>query len=140
MRSGRFLAPVLVAAGLLVACGPSGSSEESPEHAVQRHINAAKDGDVAALRSGSCGVLATAIGAHSDDEVRDEFATLYDVGPDALSVDSKAAGDRRMVTGIYTDVTDLEIAFTVEEHDGWKVCEIRRGNGIFGPLPAPFEK
>lgn len=139
MRSGR-LVSVLVAAGLLVACGPSGPTEETPEHAVQRHINAAKSGDVSALRSGSCGALATAIGAHSDDEVRDEFATLYDVGPDTLSTDSKAAGERRTVTGFYTNVADLEIAFTVEDHDGWKVCEIRRGNGIFGRLPAPFER
>jgi hypothetical protein len=140
MRSGRILPSVLVAASLLVACGPRGTTAESPEHAVQRHINAAKSGDVAALRSGSCGELATAMGTHSDDEVRDEFAKLYDAGPDALSVQSKDAGDHRTVVGIYTDATDLEISFDVENHDGWRVCEIRRGNGPFGRLPAPFER
>lgn len=36
-------------------------------------------------------------------------------------------------------MTDLDIAFFAEDHDGWQVCVINRGNGVFGPLPGPFE-
>lgn len=139
MRSGRWLSPLLLAAaGVLVACGPGHPQVGTPEQAVQRHIAAAKAGDVAALRSGSCGVLAEAIGAHSDDEVRTEFVDMYDNGPDTLSSAADSDAEKRVVTGNYTNITDLQIAFTVEDHGGWKVCEIRRGNGPFGALPGPF--
>lgn len=112
---------------------------ESPERAVHRHIAAAKTGDVATLRSGACGRLANVIQPRSDAEIRDEFIALYEVGPDVLSIDSEAKGPQRIVTGYYSEVADLDISFIVEDHGGWKVCEIRRGNGVFGPLPGPFE-
>lgn len=140
MLIGRSHWSALIAmAGVLVACGPSGSSEDSPEHAVQRHIAAAKAGDVSALRSGTCGALAAMMQPRSDVEIRQEFANLYQAGPDVLSVDPESPGVKRTVTGHYTNATDLEISFTVEDRDGWKICEIRRGNGIFGQLPGPFE-
>ncbi|WP_158166399.1 hypothetical protein [Mycolicibacterium smegmatis] len=113
--------------------------QESPERAVHRHIAAAKTGDVATLRSGACGRLASVIQPRSDAEIRDEFIALYEVGPDVLSVDSEEEGPQRIVTGYYSEVADLDISFIVEDHGGWKVCEIRRGNGVFGPLPGPFE-
>lgn len=113
--------------------------QESPERAVHRHIAAAKTGDVATLRSGACGRLASVIRPRPDAEIRDEFIALYEVGPDVLSVDSEEDGPQRIVTGYYSEVADLDISFIVEDHGGWKVCEIRRGNGVFGPLPGPFE-
>jgi hypothetical protein len=84
-----------IVAGTIAGSGRAGADgyEDAAERAVQGHIASAKAGDVAALRRGACGQLAT----------------------------------------------DLDIVFVVEDHDGWKVCEIRRGNGIFGPLPGPFE-
>lgn len=114
-------------------------SPESPERAVHRHIAAAKTGDVETLRSVACGRLASVIQPRSDTEIRDEFIALYEVGPDVLSIDSEAQGPQRIVTGYYSEVADLDISFIVEDHNGWKVCEIRRGNGVFGPLPGPFE-
>jgi hypothetical protein len=135
----------VVLAGVVVGCGRAGSepSEDAPELAVHRHIAAAKAGDVAALRAGACGALAAAMARHSDDEVRREFIDAYDVGPDRVAARPAGSDDparRQTVTGYYHGVADLEIAFVVENHDGWKVCEIRRGNGIFGPLPGPFEQ
>jgi hypothetical protein len=126
-------------AAVAPACSDDVPMPESPERAVHRHIAAAKTGDVTTLRSGACGRLASAMQPRSDTEVREEFIDLYTVGPDVLSVDSEAQGDQRIVTGYYSDVTDLDITFIVEDHGGWKVCEIRRGNGVFGPLPGPFE-
>ncbi|AKS36033.1 hypothetical protein [Mycolicibacterium goodii] len=129
-------------AAVVPACSsgtPQPELPESPERAVHRHIAAAKTGDVATLRSGACGRLASVIGPRTDDEIREEFIALYEVGPDVLSVESAAEGPQRIVTGYYSEVADLDISFVVEDHDGWKVCEIRRGNGVFGPLPGPFE-
>ncbi|MFN3006804.1 hypothetical protein [Mycolicibacterium wolinskyi] len=132
---------VIAMAGLTAACTDgANTAAASPEHAVHRHIAAAKTGDVATLRSGACGALATAMEPRTDDEVRAHFLEAYSAGPDLLSVEPDGAGNRRIVTGYYSDVTDLDIAFTVENLDGWKVCEIRRGNGRFGPLPGPFER
>lgn len=135
MRIGRLS---WIAALLIIGCSPDTVAQDSPEQAVNRHIAAATAGDIAALRSGACGVLAAAMGKHSDPEVREEFSGAYDTGPDKLTADG-AGPQRQMVTGYYAHVTDLEIAFVAENHDGWKVCEIRRGNGRLGRLPGPFE-
>ena len=129
-------------AAVVSACAspePQPEMPESPERAVHRHIAAAKTGDVETLRSGACGRLANVIQPRSDSEIRDEFIALYEVGPDVLSVDSEATGPQRIVTGYYSEVADLDISFIVEDHGGWKICEIRRGNGVFGQLPGPFE-
>ena len=134
----------VVALAMVGRPGPADASpdKDPAEQAVHRHITAAKAGDVATLRSGACGALAAAMATRSDADVRHEFVNLYDLGPDVLSVRPQPSGDtvrRQTVAGFYLHVTDMDIAFTVEDHDGWKVCEIRRGNGMFGPLPGPFE-
>lgn len=142
MLVSRYVRGMVIAmAGLMAACSDGGNSAPaSPEHAVHLHIAAAKNGDVATLRSGACGQLASAIEPRTDDEVRAHFLEAYSAGPDVLSVEPDGQGNRRIVTGYYSDATDLDIAFTVEDRDGWKVCEIRKGNGVFGPLPGPFER
>lgn len=136
---------ILVAALAIVAAAGvtvwRASGDSGPVEAARSHIEAAKAGDVDALRRGACGDLASAMEQHTDDEVRDEFIDAYTNGPDDLVLSDSAQSDaaQQTVAGIYTRVTDLDIAFVVEDHDGWKVCTIRRGNGIFGPLPGPFE-
>lgn len=110
----------------------------TPEDSVHAHIAAAKAGDVAALRANACGKLATAIAAHNDDEVRQEFIDAYRSGPTEIKASPATTPGRVSVSGFYAP-TDLDIAFSTEVSDGWKVCEIRRGNGIFGALPGPFE-
>lgn len=71
--------------------------------------------------------------------MRDAFDGLYDHGPDKLKTTSSDAANATVI-GIYTQVTDLGISFSAEDHDGWKVCDVRRDNGPFGPLPGPFER
>lgn len=133
----------LALAGVLVtAIGGCGPVEElTPELAVLNHISRAKSGDAGGLRHWACGDLAAAMERHTDDEVREEFIDAYDNGPDRVALSTgRYDPNRPVVVGFYDKVTDLDIAFTTEDHNGWKVCEIRRGNGMFGPLPGPFEK
>ncbi|MGV9797122.1 hypothetical protein ACWDTP_03555 [Mycobacterium sp. NPDC003449] len=140
MLVSRYASGVLIAlAGCAVACTAQATQPDLPEHAVHRHIAAAKNGDVATLRSGACGGLASAIRPRSDDEVRREFIEAYAAGPDVLSVEPGGQGDRRTVTGYYSSATELDISFTVENLDGWKVCDIRRGNAVVGSPPGRFE-
>ncbi|WP_309234352.1 hypothetical protein [Nocardia sp. XZ_19_385] len=102
------------------------------------HIEAAAAGDVATLRRLACGSLAEQMAVRSDEQVRTAFDRFYEPKPDKFTA-SAAAGDSVSVLGFYTGITDLEIAFVTEQHGGWQVCEVRRGNGVFGPLPGPFE-
>lgn len=111
---------------------------DSPEQAVRDHIAAAETGDVAALRRLSCGSLAEQLSARNDEQVKTAFQRFYEPKPDRFSA-SAPTGSSVKVVGFYTNVTDLDIAFVTEQHSNWQVCEIRRGNGIFGPLPGPFE-
>lgn len=146
-QCARSIAVAIVAITCATACGgdgvrsaANGDPENSRVDAVNDHIAAAKAGDVEALRSGACGDLAAAMEQHTDDEVREEFIDAYDNGPDFVEPSTgDQAGAEDTIVGIYEHVTDLNIAFLVEDHDGWKVCAIRRGNGMFGPLPGPFE-
>ena len=135
----------LLAAALLAGAGCTGGprtdpgAATTPQDAVLRHLAAAADGDVAALRRDACGPLADALGQHSDAEVRDEFASLYQPAPDRFATTDNGDGTQ-LVAGYYTGIADLDIAFTAEDHHGWKVCDVRRGNGPFGPLPGPFQR
>lgn len=132
---------VLTFAVIVAASGCSTSpadQPDSPEQAVRDHLEASEQGDVAALRRRACGGLADQISARSDDQIRKAFQRYYDPEPDKFSA-SAPTGDSVTVLGFYTGITDLDIAFVTEQHDRWQVCEIRKGNGIFGPLPGPFE-
>ena len=140
---GLALCASAIVAVTIAGCGRAGADdyEDAAQRAVRSHIASAKAGDVSALRGGACGPLATAMSRHSDDGVRSEFVGAYAAGPDRLAADSRSSDDparRQTVTGFYEHAADLEILFVVEDHDGWKICEIRKGNGIFGPLPGPF--
>lgn len=130
------VAVAILAAAVACGTGPCGLDAASPEQAVRTHIAAAQAGDVAALRRGACGPLADAMQTRSDAEVRDEFRRTYNPAPDHFTT----SADQHTVTGYYTGISDLEISFITADHDGWKVCEIRRGNVVFGRLPGPFER
>ena len=69
------LRALTLAALLMLAGCSSGDSGpyDSAEAAVRAHLAAARSGDVAALRSDSCGALAEEMARHSDDEVRVAF-------------------------------------------------------------------
>ncbi|WP_228565993.1 hypothetical protein [Nocardia sp. SYP-A9097] len=73
----------------------------------------------------------------SDEQVRTAFNRFYEPKPDKFSA-SAPTGDSVSVLGFYTGVTDLDIAFDTEQHGRWQVCEVRKGNGVFGPRPGPF--
>jgi hypothetical protein len=135
------LRALTLAALLMLAGCSSGDSGpyDSAEAAVRAHLAAARSGDVAALRSDSCGALAEEMARHSDDEVRVAFDGLYSNGPDELKTTSSNSA-HAIVAGLYLHVTDLGISFSAEDHGGWKVCDIHPSNGPFGPLPGPFQR
>ncbi|UGT42805.1 hypothetical protein LTV02_05215 [Nocardia yamanashiensis] len=131
-----------VAIGLVVVTSvalASGCSRYTPKDAVRQHIEAAAAGNVSYLREHTCGDLAKQLATHTDDEVRAAFVHYYEPKPDRFN-DHDATESPVMVEGYYTGVTDLDIAFVTEDngHGYWKVCEVRKGNGIFGTLPGPF--
>lgn len=135
------VAIVLAIAALAMASGCSKSvvqPPDSPERAVRDHIEAAESGDVAELRRLACGGLAEKMAVRTDEQVRAAFETYYEPKPDDFAADTRTAS-AVTVLGFYTGITDMDIAFVTEQHGHWQVCEVRSGNGIFGPLPSPFE-
>lgn len=129
-----------VAIGLLTVAVAAVSSCTilSAEDAVRDHIAAAGAGNVPVLRSLACGTLADQLATHTDDEIRTAFATYYQPKPDRFRT-SDSGGSAATVTGYYSGITDLGIAFAAEKKGGqWRVCEVRKGNGVFGALPGPF--
>lgn len=131
----------LASSAAVVACSARGQYDNPAEQAVQFHITAARLGDVTALRYTACGKLAAAMNEHSDGEVRNEFIHAYRLGPDYVHAASDPDADttqQQTVAGVYTRVTDMGVAFVVENHRGWRICEIHRSNGSFGSLPDPF--
>ncbi|MGV9413654.1 hypothetical protein ACWDOP_27450 [Nocardia sp. NPDC003693] len=130
------VAVVLAVAVIAATSGCSDYPADSAEEAVRSHIEAADRGDVTALRELACGDLAQAMASRTDEQVRAAFADYYDPAPDWFSDEQR--GDRVWVSGYYSGISHLEIAFVTERHGDWQVCEVRRGNGPYGALPGPF--